>query len=297
MFNILRRPLIISIFVLFICLQFITGCRSKPKQEKINGIIPVKINKIELKSVNESIDYVGDIKARDEALIYPKVSGKIAEKKIAEGSNVKKGEAIVYIDRDEVGLKFQSAPVESTIDGVVGRVYVDIGENVDQQTPVALVVNMDQAKINLDVPEKYISRILIEQESSIKVDAYPDKVFTGKVTKISPVVDISTRTAPVEILVDNPGHELKSGMFARVNLVIDTKDNVPVLLKEAVMGKDPNLYVYIIENGKAVLKQVTTGIRHGPFYEIKTGLKEGDSVVVVGQQKLYEGASVAIERE
>ncbi|MBC8436308.1 MAG: efflux RND transporter periplasmic adaptor subunit [Candidatus Omnitrophica bacterium] len=187
--------------------------------------------------------------------------------------------------------------MESPLTGIIGRFYVDKGENVTPQTPIAMVVEMDKVEIILDVPEKYLSRVSLEELAEIKVDAYPEGKFTGKVSKISPIVDLETRTTPIEITVNNPGHRLKSGMFADVNLVIDERKAVPAILKEAVMGRKPNLYVYVIKAGKAVSRNISLGIRQGPYYEVKEGLDEGDLVVVMGQQRLYEGAPVRVEEE
>jgi membrane fusion protein (multidrug efflux system) len=280
---------------LIILILLLSGCQKKVEKDNAVELIPVKVSKVELKDILETIDYVGNIKARDEAVIYPKVSGKIIEKVKQEGDLVNKGETIVYIDRDEVGLTFERAPVESSLKGVVGRVYVDIGQNVNNLTPIALVVNMDKVKIDLDVPEKYLSRVSLGQKAKINVDAYPEENFMGEVTKITPVVDLINRASPIEITVDNPGHLLKSGMFAKVSLIIQERKAVPIILKEAIMGKEPELYTYVIENKKAVLRKISLGIRQGPYYEVKQGLREGDPVVIVGQQRLYEGAAVETE--
>jgi HlyD family secretion protein len=284
-----------SILILIFFLSLILGCQQKPEKEKTPEVIPVKVAGVKLSQLYEALEYVGNIKAQDEAIVYPKVSGKISEKVKQDSSPIEKGEVIAYIDRDEVGLKFEKSPVESPLTGIIGRVYVDIGENVTTQTPIALVVYMDKVKIGLDIPEKYLPRISLGQVAKITVDAYPQEEFSGEVTKISPVVDLATRTAPIQITVDNAGHRLRSGMFAKVRLILEVHKNIPVVLKEAIMGKEPNLYVYVIENKKAILRKVTLGIREGPYYEVKEGLKEGDLVVIMGQQRLYEGARVEPE--
>lgn len=281
----------------FLIFSFMSGCQPRQDRPKMNNIIPVRVSVVRLETLNETIDYVGDIKAQDEAVVYPKVSGKIIEKIKADGNPVSKKEAIAYIDRDEVGLKFERAPVESPLSGLVGRVYVDIGQNVTPQTPVALVVSMEKVRINLDIPEKYLHKISIGQQAKITVDAFPQETFSGLVVKISPVVDLTTRAAPVEIIADNKDYRLRPGMFAKVNLIIQEHKDVPVLLKEAVMGREPNFYVYTIKDKKAVLKKIALGIRQGPYYEVKGGLGEGDVVVIMGQQRLYEGAQVSVEEE
>jgi len=284
------------IIILFVALA-VLGCQKQSKEQAAKVTIPVKVIKIEFRDLEETVDYVGNIRAQEEAVIYPKVNGKIIEKVKEDGSFVNKGETVAYIDRDEVGFKFEKAPVESPLSGIIGRVYVDVGENVTTQTPIALVVDMRRVEIDLDIPEKYYSKIALGQKAKIMVDAYPDEEFAGQVTKISPVVDLSTRAAPIEIVIDNPEGKLRSGMFCKVSLVLAEHKNVPVILKEAILGKEPNLYIYIIENQKAVLKKINLGIRQGPYYEIKNGLREGDLAVIVGQQKLYDGAQVIAEED
>jgi len=282
---------------LLLCLLIIYGCQPKENKDKKQEIIPVKVMRVELKDLSYILEYAGDIRAKDEAYIYPKVSGKIIEKVKEDGSLVEKGDAICYIDRDEVGLKFEKAPVESTLTGVVGRFLVDIGENVTPQTPIAFVVNDSEVKITLDIPEKYISKLYLAQEAKAKVDSWPNEEFSGVVTKISPVIDLSTRSAPIEITVDNPQGKLKSGMFAKASIILDKIIAAPAILKEATIGRDSNAYVFVVESKKAVLKQVSLGIRDGVYYEVKSGLKEGDLVVIMGQQKLYNGALVTTEAE
>lgn len=281
--------------ILILSIFFNYGCQSKDTGHKPSEKIPVKAMKVQPRDLYNILNYAGDVKAQDEAIIYPKVSGKIIEKVRDEGSLVKKGEVICYLDRDEVGLKFEKAPVESTLTGVVGRVFVDIGENVNSQTPIAFVVNAEKVKINLDIPEKYTPGIFLLQEARIRVDAWPQDEFSGAITKISPVMDLSTRSAPIEITVDNPQGSLRSGMFARVDIVLEEKKGVLAILQEAVIGREPDAYVFIVENNKAKLKKVSLGIRQGPYYEIISGIKNGDLVVIMGQQKLYEEALVEAE--
>ncbi|MCX5705392.1 MAG: efflux RND transporter periplasmic adaptor subunit [Candidatus Omnitrophica bacterium] len=284
------------IIALFVALA-VLGCQKEEKKQAAKAIIPVKVSKVQFKDLEETVDYVGNIRAQEEVVIYSKVNGKIIEKIKEDGSLVNKGDIVAYVDRDEVGFKFEKAPIESPIVGIIGRVYVDIGENVTTQTPIALVVDMRRVEIDLDIPEKYYSRIALGQKAKVRVDTYPNEGFSGLVTKISPVVDLSTRAAPVEITIDNPEGKLRSGMFSKVNLVLGEHKNVPVVIKEAIMGKEPNLYVYITEGQKAVLRNITLGIRQEPYYEVRDGIREGDLVVIMGQQRLYDGAEVIAEEE
>lgn len=282
-------------FFMLLAVFLAFGCEKKIKALEDKGNIPVKVIKVELQTIKNTLDYVGDIKARDEAVVYSKVNGKVIEKLKENGEEVKKQDVIAYIDRDEVGFKFEKAPVESPLSGTIGRIYVDIGTSVTVQTPVALVVALDKVKINLNIPELYLPKISLEQTVEVHLDAYPEEKFTGAVSNISPVLDLETRTAPVEILIENSQRKLKSGMFARAELILGEHANVPVIVKEAIMGRGSEIYAYVVEAGSARRKNLTLGLRQGALYEVTSGLKEGDLVVVMGQQKLYDGVAVVAE--
>jgi len=284
------------LLIIFLAATFVAGCGTKTDISKYKEEpIPVKVMTVKAEDLDKALEYVGNIQGEDEAEVYPKVSGKIIEKVNREGDHVSKGDVIAYIDRDEVGLKFEKAPIESPLTGVVGRVYVDIGSSVNTTTPIALVVNLDRAEIRLDIPEKYLPKISLGQDADIMVDAYPNEKFLGKVTMISPIVDLQTRAAPIEIRINNIDHRLQSGMFAKVKLVIEEQKDVPVILKEAIIGRGKNTYVYIVNGNRAFLKNVILGLRQGPYYGVESGLKVGDSVVIVGQQRLRDGCLVAPE--
>ncbi|MFA7677772.1 MAG: efflux RND transporter periplasmic adaptor subunit [Candidatus Omnitrophota bacterium] len=297
-----RRLSVVFIVLVLSVSFFLTGC--KPKQKIVeDSIFAVAVSPVVLGEIQETLDYAGSIRAKEEALVYPKTSGKIMEKIKEEGNSVEKGEIMGYIDRDEIGFTFEKAPIESPLRGIVGRVYVDQGVQVTPQTPIALVVDMDSIEVDLNVPEKYLSKISLGQEAKIKVDAYPEAAFSGRVSKISPVVDIDTRTAPIEITCYNADHRLHSGMFARIKLILSKHTTAPIILKESILGRGTDIYVYVVSSqkdssGRANVvqrKNVKLGIKDGSYYEVTEGLKEGDLVVVTGQNKLYEGALVKVQ--
>ena len=127
-------------FVLFLILigfrvqQRIASTKIEQKDAAVEAV-PVKIMTVQPQTLQRSLEYIGNVRAQEEAVIYAKVSGKVLEKVREEGTSVQKGETLVLLDRDEVGLTFEQAPVESTLTGMVGRVYVDIGTNVTSSVP------------------------------------------------------------------------------------------------------------------------------------------------------------------
>lgn len=290
---------LIGIFCIFVSLH---GCGAHDEIEaarldKKEEAVPVKVETVVLKDMEKTLDYVGDIKAKDEAQVYPKVGGKIIEKVKEEGSPVKKGEVIAYIDRDEVGFTFEKAPIESPLTGILGRMYVDIGTSVSTSTPIALVLDMNQMVIELSIPEKYLPQIRVGEEAKIMVDAYPEQEFTGKITELSPVLDLETRSAPIEITIDNSEGKLRSGMFAKVKLVVQEKKAAIAIIKEAILGTADRSFCFTVVDNKAVLNNIKTGLRQNALVEVISGLSDGDEVVVMGQQKLSAGSPVIVEKD
>ncbi len=277
-------------------ISIFSGCAKKEKNKKSQeATIPVSVIEVKRETILDTVSFVGDIRAFDEAKVFARAGGKVKEKLKQEGDFVKKGDILMYIDRDEIGFEYEISPVSSPLDGYIGRVYVDKADTVTTQTPLANIINIDAVKIKVNIPEKYLPFIAVGQSARLKVDAYPDKEFDARVSMVSPQLDVETRTFPAEATMDNKDYLLKPGMFAKMSLIIREHKEVPVILKDAIMGREPNCYVYVIENEKALLRNISLGIRQGPYYEVKEGLKEGELVVIMGQQRLYDGAQVNVE--
>lgn len=273
-------------------LLILVGCgRLKKAEEKA---VPVRAMEVKLGDLKEELFYVGDIQAQDEAEVYPKVTGKLVENKVKEGDLVDKGQAIAMIDRDEVGFEFEPAPVTSPIAGTVGRMYLDRGAQVSPQIAISKIVNMDNVKVKVDVSEIDLPKLEEGQTVILKVDAYPDKEFKGNVDRISPVLDLWSRTAPVEIMVPNPDCLLKPGMFARTWILVRESLQVPYVAKDAIIEKEDGFYVFVIEQEKAHLCKISLGLEQDTNVEVKKGLKTGDMVVVMGQTGLEEGTPVKV---
>ena len=292
-----KRTVILGTIILAIIL-IIMGRLMTPKKGiktvSIEKGIPVEAVEVIKGVLRETVSYTGDIEAQERIEVYPRVSGKISKKNVVEGDRIKRGETIALIDRDEPGFKFEPAPVDSLLAGIVGRVYVDLGAKVTPQTPIALIVDIDKVKVKVDVTERDLPKIKIGQEARIKIDAYPDRVFTGKVEKISPVVDLASRTAPIEILIPNRKYLLKPGMFARTTIITKEKKNTLIIPRDALM-KEGNLhFVFVVEDNQALKKVVTTGANQDDLVEIKGNLISGEAVIVMGKTRVRDGTLVRI---
>lgn len=263
--------------------------------------VPVEVDAIRRGNIEERLSFTGDIKAKDQILVYPKVAGKLIENKVQEGNRVKKGEVIAIIDRDITGLKFEPAEVTSPIDGIVGRIYLDKGSGVSPPepspsmgTPIAMIVSMNTVKVKINIIERDLPKVKKGQKAEVRVDAYPEEVFVGRLTGLSPVVDLLSRAAPAEISIGNLDHRLKPGYFARVRLLVAEHKDVLVIPEDCILKSGTENYVFVVNGEIARRREVKLGLSEGDRVEVLEGLKEGETIVTVGQQMLKDGAEVKI---
>ncbi|MFA6029642.1 MAG: efflux RND transporter periplasmic adaptor subunit [Elusimicrobiota bacterium] len=288
-----RIPVLLSLLALS------AACGKKDKAVERLDTFPVKTVAVEKRDVEETVVLVGSVKAKDEATLFSRVPGKLLRNALQEGASVKKGEAVSFVERDEVGVRFEPAPVPSTLDGVVARVYLDQGQNVTLGTPVALVVDASALYARADVPERYAGRVRVGQAVRLKTDAWPDRVFRGTVSRVSPVVDPVSRSALIETRLD-AGSGLRSGMFGELTLVLGSSGKavaVPtVALTDggAVDARESGWAVFVCKDGKVRKREVELGLRNDEFTEIRKGVEPGEQVVTFGLYGLKDGSPVEV---
>lgn len=299
--------LIIFIIAGLVVLRLVNQKSVSQKRPTMRGEVEkvtVKVMPVTRGDLNLILSYVGSIKAQDEINVFSKVAGKLAEYTAGEGDRVEKGQTIAFVDRDETGLKYELAKVESPLSGIIGKTLLDKGTSVLPSggsvisgTPVAIVVNMDKMIVKLNVSELDIPYIKKGLEAKIKVDAYPQEDFLGEISKVSEVVDPQTRTLPIEISIPNPGHRLKSGMFCRIEIIASKLKDALVLSQDAIVRELGANYVFIVEDHTAKKKKIILGIQEDNRVQILEGVNEADKVIVFGQQGLKDGTAVEIVQE
>ena len=254
----------------------------------------VKTEKAELRDMKEEILLVGSLRALDEATLFPRVSGKLLKNLLNEGDPVKRDQPVALVERDEVGVVYEPAPVPSTLGGIVGRIYQDNGANLTPQTPIALIVDQSKVRVKVDLPERYLGNIHLRQAANISVEAYPGKVFRAVLSKISPVVDSASRSAPIELLAENSDGRLKSGMFVQVRLVVGEQAGAVTIPASSVQQDEKGSYVLLPGSGVARRKDVSVGIKSPDYVQITSGLKPGQRVISFGLYGLRDGGKIEI---
>jgi len=229
---------------------------------------------------------VDDIEAAYEAACKAREAARAALEQARAGFNLAK-------------LQFEESVLHAPIAGIVSRRYMDEGDMVAPGAPVMDIIAMDTVKITAALPETYIPWVSPGKKVEVRLDAYPDKVFTASVSKVHPEVNPRNRTVTIECTVKNPGHMLKPGMFVRtLRIPLRTRENALIVPHAAVLKRDGRAYVFRVDaHGAARETEVHLGISSAASVEITRGISEGDRVVIEGNVGLSDGAPVVVTGE
>lgn len=195
------------------------------------------------------------------------------------------------------------ADIIAPFDGYIFNRMVDPGATIPATTaalsansnPLFTVVDTHIVKIVVNIPERDIRYVRIGLPVEVMVDAYPAESFPGRVTRMNPSLDTSTRTLAIEIDMQNRMEILKPGMFAKVTLNLDQHRNVFLVPKRALISRQKKIYLYIAEGEIARKRLVSVGIIGRKNAEITSGLSQEDRVVVAGQEHLQDGDHVQVK--
>lgn len=180
--------------------------------------------------------------------------------------------------------------------GVVSQVKVKDGEFVSPRAVLLEIYDPASLVIRASIPEKHSAEVVAGMRVDVRLDAYFDDVFQGRVERIYPYLDSRLRTRTVEIALDKSVN-LLPGMFARLTLSLTNAKEVVIVPLEALVSTPKGQVVFVFEDGKATARMVKTGIEAGNRIEIISGIQPGDKVIVAGNEKLKNGADVRLAGE
>jgi RND family efflux transporter MFP subunit len=192
--------------------------------------------------------------------------------------------------------QLRDTDIRAPFDGYVERRLVSLGELVKSQMPVMAVVRLDPLKVVAEIPEKMAPWISDGRPVELRVDAYRDRAFTGKVTRISPAVNTSTRAFPFEALVPNTDAVLKPGTFARVHVESGKVDDIMTLPYAALQYRYGVNRVFVVNGDRLAMRELQVGERLGDRIEIVSGVKEGERVAITDVDTLNDGALVSVTK-
>lgn len=194
------------------------------------------------------------------------------------------------------GRQLRDTDIRAPFDGFVERRLVNLGELVKVQMPVMGIVKLDPLKVTAELPERMAPWIDDGRPVELRVDAYRDRTFIGKVTRISPAVNTATRAFPFEAVVPNRDAALKPGTFARVHVESGKVDDVLTLPYSALQYRYGVNRVFVVKGDRLSMRELQIGERLGDRVEIASGVSEGDPVAITDVDTLSDGARVTVTR-
>lgn len=188
----------------------------------------------------------------------------------------------------------KNAEVKAPISGLVSSISIVEGEFATSSNPPVTIVDSDSITIEFGVAASIVNKVNKGDVVDVEISSagYKNEAI---INSVSSSADIMTNLYTVSIVLENDG-TIKPGMFAKVYLKTDKIDNTFAVKTEAVKEREDKKFLFVAEGDNTVEKEVTTGLDTGAYIEIKTGLSEGDKVIVKGQDYISDGSKIKVVR-
>jgi len=196
----------------------------------------------------------------------------------------------------ELRIQQEQTRIYSPLSGFAGTRYLDPGALVSPSVPIVSVIDVIRVKTVVPIAEGLLSTVNVGQVGQVTVDAYPEREYRGRVTRISPFLNPETRSADVEIEIANEKGELRPGMFARVVIESGQPQSSLAIPRSALLTRGTEKAVFLVsEDSVTHYRAIQIGRIQGDYVEVLGGLEAGTQVVTFGAQKLNEGDKVKVQ--
>ena len=190
--------------------------------------------------------------------------------------------------------RLAKATITAPFSGKIGIRSVSVGAFVNPGDRIIELADIDPIKVDFRVPELALPNLRPGQTIQVTVDALPGKTVDGEVYVIDPIVEANGRAIRLRARIPNPDGKLSPGLFARVRIVIERRENAMLIPESAVFADGQTRYVYRVINGRAVQTKVELGQRRPGQVEVRSGLDPSAVVVTAGHQQIRNGSRVTI---
>lgn len=260
---------------------------------KMESVTAVRTVVAEKQTLNDYVLTNGEVETQKSIDVFPSMGGKVVEMRVSLGSQVKAGDIIAYVDPSEPGSYYAKSPVTAPISGSILTAPVKTGQKVSMSSVITKIGDINNLQVTAKIPERYVSVLKIGQQAEVSVQAYPDEKFIASVVRISPVVDASTRTKEIILNFDKHYSQITAGMYANVKLYTVDYADYPAIQQDAFVVFNDDYYLYVVKEDSTVEKRlVQRGKNVNGYYQVLSGINEGETVVVDGMLTLFEGAKV-----
>ncbi|MBC2694789.1 MAG: efflux RND transporter periplasmic adaptor subunit [Desulfobacteraceae bacterium] len=196
------------------------------------------------------------------------------------------------VDRFE--YEIEQKEVFAPFSGFIAEEYTQVGEWIDNGGSVVRLVNLEQIRITVDVPERYVIMLSLQSEVMVMIKSLTNSFFFGRIYAVLPYGDRNARTFPVRINLDNPGYKIKSGMEAIITFNLTGTQSALLIPKDAVVTAGNSRLVFLLSGNKVMPVNVEIVGYYDGNVAVKGELKPGDKVVIRGNERLMPGQTVLV---
>ena len=261
------------------------------KMSTMTKSVSVKVSHIKLGVAQKIYQTISTIEALQSIEITSKVNGVVEKINFIEGSEIKEGEKILSILSSDTAGRIE---IHAPFDGKLGLSNVNVGNQVSKSELLTTLDNFTKMKIKFDLPDTNLAFLKKNLSFEATSDVIKGKIFKGNIDYIDSRIDEQSRTIRVYAILNNTDNVLRPGLFMKIKLVLQEKENAFLIPEEALLSINKKHYVYIAEGDNAKIKEVSIGIRMNQFIEIEKGLDINDKVIVLGHEKLRDGSKIKI---
>ena len=236
-------------------------------------------------------------------------SRELAESNFARAEQLREAQVITAAeyDRDRAALaaaratleqlrtRLAYATIRAPLDGVITEKEVENGDLVAPQTRLFTIADLSTMVVRVAVSERDVTSLLPGQSVALSLDALPERTVPGRIRRIFPAADSTTRLVPVEVAITGETTRgIRPGFLARVTFPLERRENVLLIPAGSVLGGSSGTSVFVIASDTARRRAVQTGVTTGGRIEITAGLEVGERVVTAGHNTLRDGMAVRI---
>jgi len=244
--------------------------------------------RLELNQTKSILDKVVNEFERNESLFKNKIVSQEAYDRSKSEYHTQKA---AY---DLAMLRLNYTEIKAPISGIVTKRLIKVGNMVKEDQQTFQIIDFDPLLAVLHVPEKEMNKLQVGLPAVLKADAVPGSEFSGKILRISPIVDAGTGTFKVTVEVRDKARKLKPGMFARVQVVYDTHENALLVPKSAILSEDTDTWAFVINDGSVTKKKVSVGYNNSTHVEVVSGISLDDIIVTTGLNSLKDGSKIKV---
>lgn len=258
---------------------------------------------VELDSETDKAELQGLIAEQHHAELRFARSEKMLDKKFISLSDYDQNQASLDLAKAAVAAKkliIEKKRIKAPFTGELGIRQVDLGQFLPPGSAVVSLQKLDPIYVDFTIPERHVSHVAINQQVAIQIQAYPNQVYNGAITAISPNIEQNSRSIKIRASLDNPNKQLRPGMFAQIKIVANHPVQVLTIPDTAISFNPYGNSVFLVSQSaqayQVQVRQVRTGQSRQGRVEILDGLNQDDLVVSAGQLKLRNNMPVTLDQ-